>query len=78
MKASHRRRDDLSFRIEIKFAGEAPSDELARAKILGSKDVHDAIVALQAHLEALGLPTVVSAQSVRSNERRPRQALAAE
>ena len=52
-------------RIEILFAGDAPDSELERAKILGSKEVGDAIEDLRSVLANLQLDAVVTAHSVR-------------
>jgi hypothetical protein len=52
-------------RIEIVFAGDAPDSELERAKILGSKEVGDAIAELQSVLANLQLDAAVTAHSVR-------------
>ncbi len=52
-------------RIEILFAGDAPDSELERARILGSKEVGEAIEDLRSVLANMQLEAVVTAHSVR-------------
>ena len=52
-------------RIEILFVGDAPDSELERAKILGSKEVGEAIEDLRSVLANLQLDVTVTAHSVR-------------
>jgi len=56
-------------RIEILLAGDAPDSELERAKILGSKEVGEAIEDLRSVLANLQLDAVVTAHSVRKMAR---------
>ena len=60
----------MAYRIEITFSGDAPDEEMDRAKILGSPDVRDAVKALSDHLEAVGLPVKVEARTIRSGDRK--------
>lgn len=59
----------MPHRIEIRFVGKAPADELARAKILGSEAVHQAIEKLKTELADAGLECEVSAQTIRTGQR---------
>ena len=59
------------YRIEILFSGEAPGDEMERARILGAEDVAAAIRSLSDALETRGLAHQVRAQTVRRNVKKP-------
>jgi len=61
-------------RIEILFVGDAPDSELERAKILGSREVGDAITDLRTVLANLQLEATVTAHSVRKMTYKPRSA----
>jgi len=52
-------------RIEILFVGDAPDSELERAKILGSREVGDAIAELQSVLRNLQFDATVTGRIVR-------------
>ncbi len=69
----------IKHRIEIKFAGAAPDDEMARAKIIASQAVQDAIDNLSSQLDIVGLPHEVTAQTIRSTDvpRKPKRHLRA-
>jgi hypothetical protein len=62
-----------NYRIEILFSGDAPDDELERARILGSTDVAEAVYALSQALESHGFSHEVRAQTIRKNVRRARE-----
>jgi hypothetical protein len=59
-----------NYRIEILFSGDAPDDELERARILGSTDVAEAVYALSKALEGHGFGHEVRAQTIRKNQRK--------
>lgn len=67
----------MSYRIEIKFAGDAPEDEMARAKIIANGRVQDAIDVLSAALVEAGLEHRATATSIRAQARRSPQERAA-
>ena len=62
----------MSHRIELTFVGKAPADELARAKILASDNVTDAIGELSKALLAAGFEHAVECKTVRETGGRPR------
>jgi hypothetical protein len=59
----------MTYRIELLFVGEAPEDELARARILASPAVSDAVETLSRALQAAGLAHEVVARTVRPGKR---------
>ena len=61
------------YRIQILFSGDAPDDELERARILGAEDVAEAVLHLSKALEAHGFSHTVQAQTIRRIPKRPRQ-----
>jgi len=66
----------MNYRIEILFSGDAPDDELERARILGSPAVTQAIDALSAALDGVGesgFAHQVRAQTIRKNVRKARE-----
>lgn len=63
----------LPYRIEILFVGDAPEDELERARILAGGDVAKAILALSQALQDAGMTHLVKAQSVRATPKGPRK-----
>lgn len=63
----------MTHRIELLFVGEAPADELARAKILASANVTDAIGELSKALVAAGLEHKVECRTVRATPGRPKK-----
>ncbi len=69
MAETHHRKPNVPHRIEIRFHGDAPSDELSRARIIGSADVADAMKALQDHLSAVGFDSKVEVVVVKTKVR---------
>jgi len=62
----------VSHRIEIIFVGNAPADELERARILANAGVTEAMADLSRALEAAGFAHEVGAKTVRTGERQGR------
>ncbi len=60
----------MSYRIELTFVGEAPADELERAKIMAA--VADEVGAMSAKLAEAGFANTVVAHTVRATDRKPR------
>ena len=60
------------YRIEILFSGDAPADELTRARILANAGVTEAMADLSRALEAAGFAHEVGARTVRTGERQGR------
>jgi hypothetical protein len=67
----------MTHRIEIMFVGDAPADELERARILAGSEVGLAIINLSQMLKASGFEHTVTARTVRPPNKRPRPTLAA-
>jgi hypothetical protein len=63
-----------NYRIEILFSGDAPDDELERARILGSTDVAEAVLSLSQALESHGFAHAIRAQTIRKNVRKRQEA----
>jgi hypothetical protein len=66
MAETHHRKTNVPHRIEIRFCGPAPSDELSRARIIGNPDIADAMKALQERLEAVGFPCEIEVQTIKT------------
>lgn len=60
----------MKYRIEIKFEGDAPEDELSRAIIIGDEKVRALMADLSAALKACGFEHGISARSVQVLVRR--------
>lgn len=56
--------------MEVKFEGEAPTDELARARILANPTVESAMQALSDALLGAGLNHEVTARTIKSTPAR--------
>lgn len=71
----------MAFRIELLFSGPASDNELDRAKIVGDKDVGQAIESLVSVLKNVGFdctPTVRSVNSIPSRRKGRSRATPAE
>lgn len=58
------------YRIEITFSGEAPDDELSRARILANPDVATAEAAYSKALADAGFAHTVTARSIAKVDRK--------
>lgn len=59
----------MPHRIEITFVGDAPEDELARARILAGSTVTEAVQALSDALLGAGLKHEVTVHTIRTGNR---------
>ena len=67
----------MTYRIELLFVGEAPEDEMARARVLAAPDVQTALHAFAHALTETGFKHEVKTRTVRSTPKAPRQQLRA-